>query len=543
MLFTTPDSKRYLTLPLLFIVPTMYLTGALIMLMGLPLTWHATAVSVAFVFALTYQQLKNNASIRHGFAISMLALVIFLGLLLLIVFLALQFYDIYYDSQAYHGPAIFYLSEGWNVYHSPQQTPRPLVNTMKVIYSFPKSAWIVSAMIYKAVGNLEGTHTLNIILMVVTGIISGVFFEKTVGYQGARKWIFAALVTFNPIITTQLFSGYIDGVMAASLTIFFFSLIIFVHTRNRLFLLLSLLYLPFLINLKFTGLLFGGILGLTALVYDWARGADWRTLAKLAGLMIAVGAISTLIFGYNPYVTNTIIHHNPVYPAFDFKTGRSIEDKQIVSEFREKSRLAKLLISNFSLSSGQNPKKPVFHMPFTKPWFPASVAGRFSGFGVYFGVVLLLLLPILLLVRPKSAWVLLTGAFISVLATDVGWWARLAPQFWWIPVMILAYGLKNRRIKSWLGFYSAVIILLLAVNAGSMALRTWQNQFLNYRSLVRTLTEKQLDYVQTDERLYLYSLLRLRDLGYQLEKRPGCDHTMQPPLIRGVEICLPADQG
>ncbi len=538
---------RFLLLDVLFIVPVMYVMAAMALILGIPLQPWLMALAWVGVYGVGLI-LTLGDDLPHRWLGSLLGWAGFTVLVLILLGITLQCYDVFYDSQAYHGPAILYISQGWNIYHDPLQTPAQPVNTMKVVYAFAKSSWLTSAMIYQVVGNLEATHLLNVLVFFSAGWVSWAFFGEVLGFRRWRRGLFAGLLAANPIITTQLFSGYNDGLLAAGLTVIFFSLVLVFHARTssdtptswpgpRIYFLLALAYLPFVINLKFTGLLYGGLLGLTAWVYAWVQGVAWKTLLRSAGWLIAVGILSVLVFGYNPYVVNTLVHHNPVYPAFDPKTGRTIEDKQVVPEFREKNRLAKLLIANFSLSSGQNPKRPMFHMPFTPPYFPAAVAGRYSGFGAYFGLALLLSLPLLVFIRRPGPWVLMVGILLSVLATDVGWWARLAPQFWWLPILITAYALEKRAVFSGLGLYGAGILALLILSAGSMGLRTWQHQFLNYRALVQSLPDRDLTYVQTDQRMYLYSLQRLQDLGYHLSPAASCEHTFQPPLIRGIAIC------
>src|SRR5205085_10831131 len=59
-------------------------------------------------------------------------------------------------------------------------------------------------------------------------------------------------------------------------------------------------------------------------------------------------------------------------------------------------------------------------------------------------------------------WLLVVVA-VSVLSTGAGWWARLTPQIWWVPIMsALAIRLAPERTSLSRHLSNAILLVLLA---------------------------------------------------------------------------------
>ena len=80
----------------------------------------------------------------------------------------------------------------------------------------------------------------------------------------------ALLLALNPIAVLCFFNGYVDGSLVSILLSSFMMMLLFVQEKEKqqrlrygiyIFVLLILL-----INIKFTGVLYGGVLGVTALM-------------------------------------------------------------------------------------------------------------------------------------------------------------------------------------------------------------------------------------------------------------------------------------
>ena len=202
--------------------------------------------------------------------------------------------------------------------------------------------------------------------------------------------------------------------------------------------------LVLLINIKFTGIVFGGILGLTALAYGIRRGASRKTLLLLAGLGSSAAILGVALFGFFPYATNAYRHGNPVHPfypaiVFGGEVSKKHKQKTVFMEdtshvLSGRSQYEKWWISLFSQ------KTESFWKPAPLPPFSSLIPLSFlQGFGSLFSGSMLLCLPLMLFVRHKGAWIVLAGVMISVLGFGTGFSFRHAPQNWWLPLLFLVF--------------------------------------------------------------------------------------------------------
>src|SRR5690606_31321624 len=120
--------------------------------------------------------------------------------------------------------------------------------------------------------------------------------------------------------------------------------------------------------------------------------------------------------------------------------------------FRAYGRLEKLVRS---LGSRQMPPEremrvdPVLRVPFTDLHWRSRYDSRYSGFGPLFWEALLLaLLAFPVAFRRHHVWsyAAMVAVLASVLATDAAWWARLAPQLWLLPIL-LVFGARVPRSR------------------------------------------------------------------------------------------------
>ena len=217
--------------------------------------------------------------------------------------------------------------------------------------------------------------------------------------------------------------------------------------------------LVLLINIKFTGIVFGGVLGLTVLAYGIRRGASRKTLLRLAGLGSGAAILGVALFGFFPYATNMMQGKNPFYPAIRYDEQGTKVDMvafRVDKEFYDKSSYEKWWISLFS-KQGKTWNEPAPLPPFSS-FYPFSFLG---GFGSNFSGSMLLCLTLVFFVRHRGAWLVLAGVAASIFLFGVGFSFRHAPQNWWLPLLFLVFLLAPDDGKNLLSRAQKVVVFVV----------------------------------------------------------------------------------
>jgi MFS family permease len=259
-----------------------------------------------------------------------------------------------------------------------------------------------------------------------------------------------------------------------------------------------LLGVVLLVNTKFTGAVFAVIiLGGTVLLGALAQRIGWRGLGTHLGVLAASIVVGVVLFGFNPYVTNTLRHDGPFYPVLG-PHSRDITRPFVVGSLREQSsveRLARSVAAKSQLVGG----KPELKLPLRvlgSEWSAFRGTGvRFGGFGPLFSGALVfaaagaLALAWLVFCRrarvPTAAWMIFGAAgssLLSVLVMPDSFIARFAPQLWFVPALAFAALLLTTAVSSsraprvprvlagiaWIGL---VVMLVNAVGVAGSSLR------------------------------------------------------------------------
>jgi hypothetical protein len=198
-----------------------------------------------------------------------------------------------------------------------------------------------------------------------------------------------------------------------------------------------------------------------------------------------------LFIGFNPYVTNTIHFGHPFHPL----AGKDKIDIMIHNYplgFKEKIRIEKLFISLFAETGGSSVKDniaPSLKFPFqfskVEIYKLSKVGNRTGGFGIIFSGILILSLLVFALTILNSNYnnsrryfyQILFLLIFSILFMSESWWARYAPQLYFIPLIILLYAefYNQKNIKHLKNLTYLVIIL----NTGLLGLMTIKKNFSN----------------------------------------------------------------
>lgn len=170
-----------------------------------------------------------------------------------------------------------------------------------------------------------------------------------------------------------------------------------------------------------------------------------------------------VLWGYNPYIMNTIHRHQPFYPVLGsakypslIAQGKEgIELYETPKNLLGRNRLVRFAYATFGRPGNQpyviGENAPLM-WPFTARWADLYAytyhETRVAGFGPCFSGAILLSLGLgvrLLVTQPgmRAPLVLIVGTIVASLLISVHiWWARYGPQFWLLALVPLVFTFK-----------------------------------------------------------------------------------------------------
>ena len=416
--------------------------AALGLLCGLRISGGIVGLALAAACAAAW-----NRGLRAGWGIG-------LGGLLVSLALSLGLYDLSWDGQGYHQEAVDHLANrGWNPVWRPE-TDSPY---QKWIGHYGKVSWYYAAVVYRATGRIEAGKSIN-------PAMAGAAFCLWTGLLMRRKAnaglsvFLASAAAFNPVVSVQLFTFYVDGLVASSGLVLLagFELLWGARDARRGWAAIACGTL-LLANAKFTGLVLAGVFSACALagMATWRRrrGTFRRVLFQREVAGFAAVFLLALAVGANPYATNTLRNGNPFHPL-TWSNRRTFVEKNAptVMQDPELGVFRKGVRSHFSASTNDKNAPARLKNPFRihrrefeaflcpdariggfGPLFPACVAFGLGAFGWGW-------LRAGRAARHGAAFFVL-AAFASVAINSEWWWARYAPQLWWLPCACGAWGL------------------------------------------------------------------------------------------------------
>jgi hypothetical protein len=446
----------------LALVVTLFVAGWLSLLL------HARPGAVAVILALVAATVAAGATARRWSpAVAALALALGAGIA------AEQFHDLSWDGQVYHQEAVLALAEGWNPLHDP---PRPVQRRPDDLWlnHYPKGAWIAQAALFAATGHLESAKGIQLLLLAAGGLLLYAAL-RTHGAPAAPALVGSLLAAANPVALAQSFSFYVDGMVASLLTILVALAALLWHRPQWALLLATGAALVLLPNLKFTGVVYGGVLlaGAGAL---WR----WRRRPRAARLMLVGGTallLGTVVLGFDPYVTNLRRAGHPFHPVAGARAVDFI-GIQLEPAFHRHPPLVRFFQTTFARSSNVN-AAPVPKLPLTvgadEVRAMSQADTRVGGFGPFFGAALLVTAGLLCACRPLRLHLpraaLGAGAVLlaAALFNPVIWWARYVPQLWLLPTGTLALILMRPPAATIARACTFTLALLLALDVALVA--------------------------------------------------------------------------
>ncbi|WP_091150696.1 hypothetical protein [Mucilaginibacter pineti] len=380
---------------------------------------------------------------------TLLSLLIITGSLLIAGF----YFDLSWDGQWYQQAAVYNLAETWNPLYKPLNTPDGL-NHLSILH-FPKNSWYFAAAVTRLFGSVEVGKAYNVIaLFTAFGVVYPLC--RSFNLPPWQSVVFTALVLLNPVIWSEITTYLNDGDLYLFLVVYLASVVSWLRTPKLVYLLLAVMAICCLVNIKFTGLVFVLISSFFVFVYILIKK---RELVKTFVLShIIAGVMALCIFGFNPYITNLINRGHPLYPLMGSKQYPGVFDKGIddneayetPKNMKGKSLPMRLIYANFGYP-GNAPYNGEDTARLANPFLtsPKSWSAyhfhetRVSGFGPYFGILLILAtvaLAVLLIAVKASRLpvaIFLLGLCSGLSLSNHFWWPRFFPMLWLVPLLPL----------------------------------------------------------------------------------------------------------
>jgi hypothetical protein len=408
--------------------------------------------------------------------------------LLLIIYIASilisgTLYETNADGQAYHFQAVYALAKGWNPYHHAYSIPddlRPFPPDWRANF-FPKAVWLSSAIQFASGLAFESAKSQTLILSLAC-LFSLLGLLLKLGYSPIASAALALCASANPVMTNQIFTRYVDGVLAASLLLFVTFAILWVALAEWKAWIGISAALAFGINTKFSAVPMFAVLCAFTCLASYKQQQFWGLLST-AAILGAIGLIAIAGLGYAPYLRNLFEHGHIFYPLMGSDVecpGRCMEAEPL----RALSSVKRFFFSLFAETHSGFATEMRLKLPFTFaiPEFRAAGGSetRIAGFGPFYSGALMVALATTCVIAfrySRNAMVgyaalLLAAILISVAVLPENWWARYVPQLWLVPVVIAATAIylnvRMLRIAGWL-----IVLTMLVNSTAAFAANVW----------------------------------------------------------------------
>ncbi len=491
---------------------------------------------ISVIFPVLYYFLSNKERSRKN----IITICIYLFLILIVPFLFGKTYDLTVDGNSYHKTAIGFIKDGWNPIYESSSTFNSSIDEDIGIVSlwidhYPKGTYFIESVIYSLTNNIESGKCITLLANISLCLLIISILEEKINNKVA---IFIGILSFlNPIVLSQIFTFYVDGLMGICFALEILLLILINPNEKSvtpLFVYL-LSVIGIFVNIKFTGLLYSGIIAAVYYIYwiikNLKNNKKWEIYRKMTIKFSIIFVIAIGIIGSSSYIKNTIDHKNPLYPLIG-KDKVDIITTEQPDNFNNLNSFEKFVISLFSKTENKganmgsttlkNPLR-VYRSEIESLSLPDT---RIGGFGPYFGLAIILSLIAIILLNKnlgnylknnKKVLLLVIALVLSIILIGEGWWARYVPQFYYLIVLIiyLNYILNKKKISKIINF---LLILVLIVNSGFFIVN-YKESLETYKSVSNDLAllynKSDIELCLTDESNFgLYYNLKDKKINY-----------------------------
>ncbi len=438
---------------------------------------------------------KSNNSKKSKFIIS----IIYLLLMILLPFIYNHTYDLTEDGNSYHKSSIAFIKNGWNpLYEDVRDFQKTNNNVIPIeketrldlwMEHYPKATWISAAAIYSMTGNIESGKCITLLLSIVLVlVIYNILKEVTSKFFSI---LISILIALNPITLSQIFTYYLDSLMGILFAIELLLLFTInpMKKQNNLIWFMIAATASIFVNLKFTGLLYSGVIAAVFYFYwlfKYLKEKDfWNKFLIITRNFIIVFGIAVFLVGANSYVKNTIDHINPLYPLIG-KDKVDIITTMQPAIFSKISRPQKFIWSLFSQTQNilqDSGKEPKLKLP--TQLYKSEISEllspdvRIAGFGPFFALIfifstIVFIICLIKLVKNekesiKYVFLSIATIIISMILVGEYWWARYVPQMYlYVIGTILLATITVKYFKNKIISYVGILLIIGAIGLNTL---------------------------------------------------------------------------
>lgn len=446
------------------------------------------------IYPLFTRWIKKQTEWDINFIFSYL-IILLLSLLFILYFR--QFIEHSFDGNMYHGEAMIQMLWGWNPIHNTNAYASSYGFEWSILY--PKFTWIYSAFWISLTGMSSSGMFLNAFIGIITSL-KVYSFIKLKSKSSFTALVLSIVVLLNPIFIEQLHSFYVDALMSNLLLL----LIIYNLELADDFNLSHLFYIGLisvlLINIKFTGFAFAGLIDLATFIYLLTKQRSNALYYFIGGILIIILGVG--VYGYSPYIVNLLNGRHIFFPLM------GPEKWDIITVLIPEPMIPLRSYERFlySLSMGK---------PYLENLLSITEHGylyydqRIGGFGNQFFKLLILSSSVIgayivfnlkRLKLHESLMFVFFGISILINFRNI-WWARYATQLWYIVPLALLILFTSQKFKPINQILISIIVFLVVFQSQDIYKHTYER-----------------DRLITEEACAVYATLRERkDLIYHVD--------------------------
>lgn len=437
---------------ILFMFLSTILVQSVFYFIGINLTIFSFVISMGLW--LLFSWYFNNKKIEKE---SIIALAFFLCLVGACALYFSNFVETTYDGAFYHGAAMTEMLNGWN----PMLDLRNHVSdnvTFWVDY-YPKATWIFSGILIQIFKTLSAGMMINLLIAISTFLYAIPFVKKR-SNSNLLAILIGVVILLNPITIEQLHTYYVDAILGNLVTLLLMLGMDIIDEYSVRTNVMIFVVSVILINIKFTGLGFAGIINLFIWLYFIIK-KQKEAIIKYTLFGIAMLVIGLGIIGYNPYMINILSGRHIFYPIAG-KDAIDVIEFLIPENLMGKNPIYKF---QYSILGGQTILESLKN--FNLPGY-LLFDQQIGAFGTYFSKMLLLssggyALYLLNSIKNKKVnlrdILLFLGLVFSILANIKNiWWVRYAPQMWLFIPIGMAMLWKSQKLKVCVGVIVAMVV-------------------------------------------------------------------------------------
>lgn len=381
--------------------------------------------------------------------------ILFLGIIVLSLFLDCIIPDMSWDGQAYHQPMVYALANGWNPISDNHNNIINEAWNMNIwIDHYLRGMEISAATIFSMTGQLETGKAVNLLFLFSILMISMHFLMKLFPNLSHSKIILYAFFIACPMVFINYgFTFYID-VATYYLVVWILIVFILLNTsRSSLF----AWYLFFIVVSLAACIKLNILFWICYCIFFYSAYLFLKKEYSRIVLIVSLSVFSILFMivsvNYNPIITNYVDHNNPVYPLGTAYSDE-ISKNALPNLLKDKNRITQVAVSLLSRPNDnmETPYLYPFCISYRYNIRSLGYGAKLGGGGLFFIEILIISIIVFFLSNKlKLKCVIYTVSLLLLIALFIlpyGSNYRYVPFISLLPLILLLYvekaGLKNK---------------------------------------------------------------------------------------------------